>query len=86
VELSGGQTAYTLQAPSSGPLVAFMLNVLDGFIPAADDVTTHQRFVETMKYAYGMRTRLGDPQFVDIDEVILLCLYKSGQLNGNWLL
>jgi gamma-glutamyltranspeptidase / glutathione hydrolase / leukotriene-C4 hydrolase len=67
--LSGGLTAYTLPAPSSGPLAAFMLNVLDGFIPAADDVTTHQRIAETMKYAYGMRTHLGDPMFVDIEEV-----------------
>lgn len=48
-----------------------MLNVLDGFIPALDDVTTHQRIIETMKYAYGIRTRLGDPEFVDIEEVIL---------------
>jgi gamma-glutamyltranspeptidase / glutathione hydrolase / leukotriene-C4 hydrolase len=69
VALSGDQTAYTLPAPSSGPLVAFMLNVLDGFIPASNDVTTHQRVIETMKYAYGMRTRLGDPLFVDIEEV-----------------
>lgn len=77
-ELSGGLTAYTLQAPSSGPLVVFMLNVLDGFIPAADDVVTHQRIAETMKYAYGMRTHMGDPQFVDIEEVIILsCLFYS---------
>jgi len=43
--------------------------VLDGFVPAADDVSTHQRLAEAMKYAYGMRTHMGDPQFVDIEEV-----------------
>jgi gamma-glutamyltranspeptidase len=51
-----------------------MLNVLDGFIPAGDDVTTHQRLAEAMKYAYGMRSHMGDPQYVDIEEVILIII------------
>ena len=60
-----------------------MLNVLDGFIPAADDVTTHQRVAEAMKYAYGMRTHMGDPQFVDIEEVIYFYYFISTNLTLN---
>ncbi|CAB3359782.1 Hypothetical predicted protein [Cloeon dipterum] len=68
--LSNGYTAYTLTSPASGAQLIFMLNILDGFIPAADEITTYQRIAETIKYAYGARTHLGDPDFVDVSELL----------------
>jgi gamma-glutamyltranspeptidase/glutathione hydrolase/leukotriene-C4 hydrolase len=69
IKLSGNLTAYSVPAPGAGPVIALMLNVLDDFIPAADIVTTHHRIIEAMKWAYGQRTRMGDPHFVDIEDV-----------------
>ncbi|KAF9502570.1 hypothetical protein BS47DRAFT_1403463, partial [Hydnum rufescens UP504] len=60
-------------APSSGTVVLSALNILDGYnltyydnalgIKSDSNLTAH-RLVESMKYAYGQRTTLGDPKFV----------------------
>ncbi|CED82833.1 Gamma-glutamyltransferase [Phaffia rhodozyma] len=57
-------TVYAPQAPSSGSLVLSTLNTMNGYEPfgrEADpsDVNIH-RLVESMKFAYGERTLLGD--------------------------
>lgn len=62
-KMAGNITLYTMPLPGSGPLLAFILNILDGFIPASDDITTYQRITEALKYGYGRRTELGDPYF-----------------------
>ncbi|KAF9517932.1 hypothetical protein BS47DRAFT_1389394 [Hydnum rufescens UP504] len=60
-------------APSSGTAVLSALNIFDGYnltyydnalgIKSDSNLTAH-RLVESMKYAYGQRTTLGDPKFV----------------------
>ena len=68
-------TLYSMPAPGSGPLLVFMMNVLDGYnfnehsIDANNSVLTYQRITETFKYAYAKRTLLGDPAFENITEV-----------------
>jgi len=58
---------YSVPPPGSGSVLGFILNVLDGYRltkkDASEDreVVTHQRIVETFKYAYAQRTWLGDP-------------------------
>lgn len=76
MELQGGTQFFSVPPPGSGALVAFILNILDGYgfnsksvedIPST--VTTYHRIIEAFKYAFGFRTKLGDPDFVDITRV-----------------
>lgn len=57
---------FTTQAPSSGAVMLNILKIMEKF-PVADlrntNLTTH-RLVEAMKFAYGARQELGDPDFV----------------------
>ncbi|XP_059618787.1 scoloptoxin SSD14-like isoform X2 [Phlebotomus argentipes] len=62
--LKSGFTMYSTQAPTSGPLLAFILNVLDGFLDTLESPVTWHRVVEAFKYAYALRTNMGDPLFV----------------------
>lgn len=73
VELQNGIKFHSVPPPGSGALLAFVLSFLDGYgfnsrstadVPSA--VTTYHRIVEAFKYAYGFRTKLGDPDFVDV--------------------
>lgn len=63
--------------PTSGFLVAFILNVLKGFkfTPKSisndtESLITYHRIVETFKYAYSKRMDLADPDFENINDVI----------------
>ncbi|KAH8386387.1 hypothetical protein KR093_000174, partial [Drosophila rubida] len=66
--VTGGFTLYTTPLPSSGPILAFILNVMSELY-ASDEGVYWQRVVETFKHAYGQRTNLGDyendPEFGD---------------------
>ncbi|XP_037938420.1 glutathione hydrolase 1 proenzyme-like [Teleopsis dalmanni] len=59
--ITGGYTLYTTPLPSSGPLIAFMLNVLSERYTEDHDIYW-QRVIETFKHAYGQRSNLGDLQ------------------------
>lgn len=74
--LSGGLNLFTTGLPGSGPVLSFILNVLDdyNFSPAsiADfnvTIVTYHRIIETFKYAFALRAHLGDGNFVDMTEV-----------------
>ena len=67
-----GHKATSGSAPSSGAVALSVLKILDGYKgfddPAAVNLSTH-RLDEAMRFAYGQRTELGDPSFVDgLDE------------------
>ncbi|XP_063226983.1 glutathione hydrolase 1 proenzyme-like [Bacillus rossius redtenbacheri] len=75
---------HTSPAPSSGPVLAHVLNVLEAFnMTAADErgargrVVFLHRLVEAFKHAFSKRPWLGDPGFVDMDEVMALLLSKA---------
>ncbi|XP_067634553.1 scoloptoxin SSD14-like isoform X2 [Eurosta solidaginis] len=57
--VTGGYTLYTTPLPTSGALLAFMLNVLTDLYTNNSEIYW-QRVVETYKHAYGSRTNLGD--------------------------
>ncbi|XP_045145501.1 glutathione hydrolase 5 proenzyme [Echinops telfairi] len=65
----GDYTLYTSPAPSGGALLGFILNVLQGFNFSAESaakpqgrVSMYHQLVETLKFAWGQRWRLWDPQ------------------------
>lgn len=63
-KLKSNKTIYSAPLPASGSMVAFIMNVLDGFLGNSEIVESFQRIAEAFKYAYGRRTELGDSQFV----------------------
>jgi gamma-glutamyltranspeptidase/glutathione hydrolase len=68
-----GHRLFTTEAPSSGAVTFNILKVMEQY-PVEDlqdgNLTLH-RFVEAMKFAYGGRLVLGDPDFVPaIDDLV----------------
>lgn len=59
-------TVYATSAPSSGAVVLSALNTLQNFDDEIwhNDNHTAQALVESMKFAYGIRGQLADPNFV----------------------
>ncbi|KAF4527856.1 hypothetical protein B566_EDAN016501, partial [Ephemera danica] len=70
VGLMGNLTVYSMPAPSAGPLLALILNVLDGFIPNEDKPYTAHLIMEAFKWAFGQRTNLGDPHFIEEKQLL----------------
>ncbi|PIG90183.1 gamma glutamyl transpeptidase [Aspergillus arachidicola] len=66
IDYRGYQITSTT-APSSGTIAMNILKVLgtydEFFTPGTTELSTH-RMIEAMKFAFGLRTRLGDPSFV----------------------
>lgn len=65
---------FTSPLPATGFLVAFTLKVLDGLKMDESALSVH-RIIETFKYAFASRTKMGDPQFEDgvqsiVDELL----------------
>ncbi|XP_063707824.1 scoloptoxin SSD14-like [Culicoides brevitarsis] len=63
----GNNRNYSLFAsplPGSGSLLSFIFNVLNG-LHITDSPESWAKIIETFKFAYGLRTKLGDPGFVD---------------------
>ncbi|KAJ5938149.1 Gamma-glutamyltranspeptidase [Penicillium verhagenii] len=63
-----GYTVSSGTAPSSGAVALSILKILDGYkdffsSESAVNLSTH-RMVEAMRFGYGQRTELGDPEFV----------------------
>ncbi|XP_025102476.1 glutathione hydrolase 1 proenzyme-like isoform X2 [Pomacea canaliculata] len=75
--LTDGVTMFSPPPPSSGVVLSFMLNVLKGykFTPksiedVSSSVLTMHRIIETFKFAYAKRTDLGDPDYVNVTDLI----------------
>ncbi|KAK3608465.1 hypothetical protein CHS0354_010308 [Potamilus streckersoni] len=73
----GDYNLYTLGAPSGGPILELILNVLEGYNITADEISTPEReaelfhkVIEAMKFASADRLYLGDPDFVTIDKLL----------------
>lgn len=58
-QIAGGYTLYTTPLPSSGPVLTFILNLMDS-LNTEKEAVYWQRVVESFKHAYGQRTNLGD--------------------------
>lgn len=60
-----GKTIYTTDAPTSGPVLIHLLNILEHYKLEEQGRTplNMHRFVEALKFAFARRTSLGDPAF-----------------------
>ncbi|KAH7945038.1 hypothetical protein HPB49_005097 [Dermacentor silvarum] len=70
--LSQDEWLFTTPAPTSGPVLAFVVSVLDNFrhegrIP--DDTLSVHRLVEALKFGFARRFELGDPEATEIKKV-----------------
>ncbi|KAF9193210.1 hypothetical protein BGZ51_003959 [Haplosporangium sp. Z 767] len=75
-----GLKVYTTPAPTSGPALISILNILEryniGMNKDGAGVDTH-RLVEAMKFGFAQRTELGDPDFTDLEDKIQSMLSKD---------
>lgn len=61
-----GYDVYGISSPAGGAVSLNILNTMNGYSHQdADQNTTLHIYIEAMKFAYGARLRLGDPDFVD---------------------
>ncbi|KAK3522102.1 hypothetical protein QTP70_025265, partial [Hemibagrus guttatus] len=77
-------TMFVPNAPSSGPILTFILNVLKGYNLTSDSISntekktlTYHRIMEAFKFAYAKRSVLGDPKFLNISDFIQNITAKS---------
>lgn len=69
-KLKDGSTMYTTPAPTSGPLLAFILNIISGYSYMDYSALSFHRIVESFKYAYAKRSDIGDPEFLEIGSLL----------------
>ncbi|KNC46429.1 gamma-glutamyltransferase [Thecamonas trahens ATCC 50062] len=68
-----GMKVLSAPPPSSGAILNFMLNVLEEYNLPKIGAMTHDvvhKVVEAMKFAFALRTHLGDPCCTDIEQVM----------------
>lgn len=61
---------HTIGAPTGGPVVISLLNILKGYKLKPEDIDskskaplTYHRLAEALKFAFALKTREGDPSF-----------------------
>nr|CAD7446155.1 unnamed protein product [Timema bartmani] len=84
VTMRDGNRLFSVPPPGSGAVIAFILNILEGYNLTAesvstidDTVLTFHRTTEAFKYGYARRTELGDPNFVNVTETMKRLVSKS---------
>ncbi|KAI8449025.1 gamma-glutamyltranspeptidase-domain-containing protein [Phakopsora pachyrhizi] len=73
------RTFYTTHAPSSGPLLIYLLNILENYQMRGTDRTplSEHRLIEALKYTAAARTLLGDPNFLNVTEILRFKKFTS---------
>ncbi|CAO3569105.1 unnamed protein product [Mortierella alpina] len=83
-----GRKIYTTPAPTSGPILISLLNILERYDLGREkenaNVEAH-RLVEAMKFGYAQRTELGDPDYTDLEAKIQSIMSKdtAGLIRAN---
>lgn len=72
VKLKNGYTIHAGPPPGSSIILAYILRLLDGILPAPDVGLDAHRLVEAFKYGYAERTHLGDHKFVNVSQVCFI--------------
>ncbi|KAI9474176.1 MAG: nucleophile aminohydrolase [Benjaminiella poitrasii] len=71
-----GRKVTTTSEPTSGTILLSILNMLEGY-PLGDRSQDVHRLVETFKFAYALRTELGDPDAIHHPERIQEMISKD---------
>ena len=69
----GSHVVHSVPPPGSGSILVYILNILRHFDvdgPEDDVPVLYHRIVEAFKWAYAVRTRLGDPNDPAITEEV----------------
>ncbi|XP_021704343.1 gamma-glutamyltranspeptidase 1 isoform X2 [Aedes aegypti] len=91
ITVRGKSEVHSFPLPGSGTLQNFMLKVLDGYndLNVTDPLTWH-RVVESFKFGYGLRTKVGDPTYLTSAHGLLTNLsspsyaeYVRSQIHDN---
>lgn len=61
-KLKGDYTLHSVPLPASGMILAFILNIMNGY-ETSNDVLYFHRMIESFKFGYAKRTFLGDLKF-----------------------
>ena len=61
--LQNNVTLYSTPLPSSGGILAFILNIMNNYDSFEKSPKLYQRLVESFKFAYAQRSQFGDPTF-----------------------
>ncbi|VVC34640.1 Hypothetical protein CINCED_3A006787 [Cinara cedri] len=69
IKLKNGYTIHSGPPPGSGIILAYILRVLEGILPAPDPGLGAHRLVEAFKYGYAERTYLGDHKFTNVSKI-----------------
>ncbi|KAF8973301.1 gamma-glutamyltranspeptidase [Flammula alnicola] len=68
-----GRKVYTSHAPTSGPVLLHMLNLIENFEMEERSGLNVHRLIEVMKFGFAARTKVCDPRFTNdtyqIDEI-----------------
>ncbi|KAF8161066.1 gamma-glutamyltranspeptidase [Crassisporium funariophilum] len=68
-----GRKIYTTRAPTSGPVLLHMLNLVENYDFTERTSLNVHRLVETLKFGFAARTKICDPKFINstdrIDEI-----------------
>ncbi|CAH7667856.1 gamma-glutamyltranspeptidase-domain-containing protein [Phakopsora pachyrhizi] len=73
------QTFYTTHAPSSGPLLIYLLNILKNYQMTGTNQSplSEHWFLEALKYTAAACTILGDPNFLNRTEILQFKKFTS---------
>ncbi|KIY53111.1 gamma-glutamyltranspeptidase [Fistulina hepatica ATCC 64428] len=60
-----GKTVYTTHAPTSGPVLLYMLNLMENYDMEERSTLSVHRLVEILKFGFAARTKICDLDFTD---------------------
>ncbi|KOB65899.1 putative gamma glutamyl transpeptidase [Operophtera brumata] len=77
VPFGDGDTLFTPPPPGGGLVLISILSILSGYrfnsssiATTEDKILSYHRIIEAFKYSYALRSKLGDADFLDLDEII----------------